>query len=99
MINDPLIIKIDENKWRICIADSDVLLFAKGIANISNFDVKIHETDICTLAIQGPKSDSLMKKVFGNKPKKDMCKISQKYIIFILIAGQYYSSKMSFQLF
>ena len=66
MINDPLIIKIDENKWRICIADSDVLLFAKGIANISNFDVKIHETDICTLAIQGPKSDSLMKKVFGN---------------------------------
>ena len=32
MINDPLIIKIDENKWRICIADSDVLLWAKGIA-------------------------------------------------------------------
>ena len=33
MVNDPLIYKLkDENKWRICIADSDVLFFAKGIA-------------------------------------------------------------------
>ena len=67
MINDPLIMKISEEKWRICIADSDVLLFAKGISDSYNLDIKIHETNICTLAIQGPKSDSLMKKIFGNK--------------------------------
>ena len=65
MVNDPLILKIEENKWRICIADSDVLFFAKGIAGSFNLDVKIFETNISTLAIQGPKSDAVMKKVFG----------------------------------
>ncbi len=67
MINDPLIIKISEEKWRICIADSDVLLFAKGIADASNLDLKLHETNISTLAIQGPMSDELMQKVFGKE--------------------------------
>ena len=65
MVNDPLILKIEENKWRICIADSDVLFFAKGIAGSFNLDVKVFETNISTLAIQGPKSDAVMKKVFG----------------------------------
>ena len=65
MVNDPLILKIEDNKWRICIADSDVLFFAKGIAGSFNLDVKVFETNISTLAIQGPKSDAVMKKVFG----------------------------------
>ncbi len=67
MINDPLIYKLSENKWRVCIADSDVLLFAKGIASAKNFNVKIFEAKIDTLAIQGPKSFKLMEKVFGKK--------------------------------
>ncbi len=67
MINDPLILKVDDMKWRICIADSDVMLFAKGIADATNLKVNIHETDISTLAIQGPKSLRLMQKVFGKK--------------------------------
>ena len=66
MVNDPLILKIAETQWRICIADSDVLFFAKGIAGSFNLDVKIFETNIATLAIQGPKSENLMKKIFGD---------------------------------
>ena len=69
MVNDPLILKIDKTKWRICIADSDVLFFAKGIAGSFNFDVKVFETNIATLAIQGPKSEEVMKKVFGENIK------------------------------
>ena len=64
MVNDPLIFKIDENKWRICIADSDVLFFAKGIAGSFNLNVKVFETDIATLAIQGPKSEDVMNPPF-----------------------------------
>ncbi len=67
LINDPLIYKVEENKWRICIADSDVLLFAKGIAETKEFNVQIKEADIDTLAVQGPKSFKLMSKVFGEK--------------------------------
>ena len=69
LINDPLIYKLNENKWRVCIADSDVALYAKGIASAKNFDVKIFETNIDTLALQGPKSFDLMAKVFGEKIK------------------------------
>ena len=67
MINDPLIYKVEEKKWRICIADSDVILFAKGIAESKNLKVTIFEANIDTLAIQGPKSFNLMKKIFGEK--------------------------------
>ncbi len=67
IINDPLIYKLEENKWRICIADSDVLLYAKGIASVKKFKVDIFEAKVDTLAIQGPKSLKLMEKVFGNE--------------------------------
>tara|TARA_Y100001970_G_scaffold18224_1_gene20460 strand:- start:2763 stop:3869 length:1107 start_codon:yes stop_codon:yes gene_type:complete len=67
LVNDPLIYKLKENKWRICIADSDVLLFAKGITSGKNFNVDIYEANINTIAIQGPKSQNLMQKVFGDQ--------------------------------
>lgn len=67
LINDPLIYKLEEDKWRICIADSDVALFAKGIASAKELDVKIFEADIDILAVQGPKSFDLMSKVFGEE--------------------------------
>ncbi len=67
LINDPLIYKVNEDKWRVCIADSDVLLFAKGIASAKRMDVNIFEAKIDTLAVQGPKSLDIMKKIFGDK--------------------------------
>ena len=70
MINDPLILKVEDKKWRICIADSDVLLYAKGIADSMKLNVKIHETKISTLAVQGPKSLDVMRKVFGDEISK-----------------------------
>ena len=67
LINDPLIYKLQPDKWRVCIADSDVLLFAKGIAESRNLNVNIFEAKIDTLAVQGPKSLKLMEKIFGKK--------------------------------
>ena len=67
LINDPLIYKLENDRWRVCIADSDVILFAKGIAEAKNLNVNIFETNIDTLAVQGPKSFKLMEKVFGEK--------------------------------
>ena len=67
MINDPLIYKLKDDLWRICIADSDVLLFAKGIAAGKNLKVNIIEANIDTLAVQGPKSFKLMEEVFGKE--------------------------------
>ncbi len=67
VINDPLIYKLEKNKWRLCIADSDVILFAKGIAAGKKLNVNIFEAKVDTLAIQGPKSFDLMENIFGQK--------------------------------
>ena len=67
LINDPVVLKFNENKWWISIADTDVILFAKGLAIGKNFDVKIIEPDVDIMAVQGPKSFKLMEKVFGEK--------------------------------
>ena len=67
IINDPVVLKISEERWWISIADSDVILFAKGLAIGKNFDVKIFEPNVDIMAVQGPKSFSLMEKVFGKQ--------------------------------
>ena len=70
LVNDPVILKLAEDRWWISIADSDVIFFAKGLASGNKFDVKIFEPVVDILAVQGPKSFDLMEKVFGEKIKE-----------------------------
>lgn len=65
MLNDPIILKLAEDHYWLSIADSDVLLWAKGLAVGMKLDVIVDEPDVWPLAVQGPKSDDLMAKVFG----------------------------------
>ncbi len=65
MLNDPVAVKLSEDRWWISIADSDLLLWVKAMANGYRLDVLIDEPDVSPLAIQGPKSDELMARVFG----------------------------------
>ena len=67
MVNDPVVLKLAENRFWISIADSDVIFFAKGLAHGHNFDVKIFEPGVDIIAVQGPKSFDLMKKIFGKE--------------------------------
>ena len=67
LVNDTIINKLAEDKWWLSIADSDVIFFAKGLAAGHKFDVKIHEPNVNILAIQGPLSDDLMAKLFGDE--------------------------------
>ncbi len=69
LVNDPVILKLAENRWRVSIADSDVIFFAKGLASGNKFDVKIYEPNVDIFAVQGPKSFDLMEKIFGKKIK------------------------------
>jgi dimethylsulfoniopropionate demethylase len=65
MLNDPVILKLDDDHFWLSIADSDVLLWAKGLALGFGLDVEIDEPDVSPLAVQGPKSDDVMAAVFG----------------------------------
>jgi len=70
IINDPVVLRLSENRWWISIADSDVILFAKGLAIGNKLDVKISEPNVDIIAVQGPKSFKLMEKIFGEKITK-----------------------------
>lgn len=67
MLNDPVAVKLAEDRWWISIADSDLLLWVKGIANGYRLDVLVDEPDISPLAIQGPKAEELVARVFGDR--------------------------------
>ncbi|MEN8895977.1 MAG: dimethylsulfoniopropionate demethylase [Yoonia sp.] len=66
MINDPVALKLAEDRWWISIADSDMLLWVKGLAYGYRLDVLVDEPDVSPLAVQGPKADDLMAAVFGD---------------------------------
>ena len=65
MLNDPIILKLAEDRFWLSIADSDILLWAKGLAAGRAFDVQVTEPDVWPLAVQGPKAEDLMAIVFG----------------------------------
>lgn len=70
IVNDPIILKLAEDKYWLSIADSDVLLWVKGIAYGRGFDVRVVEPDASPLAVQGPKAEDLVAAVVGEHVRK-----------------------------
>jgi glycine cleavage system aminomethyltransferase T len=68
IINDPILLKLAEDHFWLSTADSDVLLWAKGIAVKSGMDVQITEPDVSPLQLQGPKSRDVLRAAFGDAP-------------------------------
>jgi dimethylsulfoniopropionate demethylase len=69
LINDPVLIKFAPGSWWVSIADSDVRLWARGLAYGLGLDVQIHEAAIWPLAVQGPKAEELVSRVFGDEAR------------------------------
>lgn len=67
MINDPILLKLAEDRFWLSIADSDVLLWAKGLALGAGMAVSVEEPDVSPLAVQGPRAEDLMAAVFGEE--------------------------------
>ncbi len=67
MLNDPVAVKLAEDRWWISIADSDLLFWVKGVAHGYRLDVLVTEPDVSPLAVQGPHAEDLMTRVFGSK--------------------------------
>lgn len=67
MTNDPVLLRVDEDRYWVSISDSDLLLYYKGAAAALGLDVRIYEPEVAPLAIQGPKANELADKVWGRK--------------------------------
>jgi dimethylsulfoniopropionate demethylase len=65
MLNDPVILKLADDYYWFSIADADMLLWASGLAVGLGLDVEVHEPDVWPLAVQGPKAEDLVARVFG----------------------------------
>jgi len=66
IINDPVLLRLGENHFWLSLADSDVLLWAKGLAYHSGLNVTISEPDVGPLQVQGPRSKEVMTDLFGS---------------------------------
>ena len=65
ILNDPVLLRLAENHFWLSLADSDILLWAQGVAVNSGLDVQIKEPDVSPLQLQGPTSGEIMIKLFG----------------------------------
>lgn len=65
ILNDPILLRLGEDHFWISLADSDILLWAQGVAVHSGMNVTIREPDVSPLQLQGPKSGEVMKALFG----------------------------------
>lgn len=66
VLNDPVLNRLDQNRYWLSAADSDLLLWAKGVAVNAGMDVSIHQPDVAPIQIQGGKSRDLMVDLFGD---------------------------------
>ncbi|MDH5352996.1 MAG: glycine cleavage system protein T [Gammaproteobacteria bacterium] len=66
ILNDPVLLRLGENHFWISLADSDILLWAQGLAVSSGLDVQIREPDVSPLQLQGPNSAKVMQTLFGD---------------------------------
>ena len=65
ILNDPVLLRLGENHFWLSLGDSDILLWAQGVAINSGLNVKVVEPDVSPLQLQGPNSSKIMQKLFG----------------------------------
>ena len=66
IVNDPILLRLAEDRFWLSLADSDALLYALGVQSFAGMDVRLHEPDVSPLQVQGPKSKPLIRALFGD---------------------------------
>jgi glycine cleavage system aminomethyltransferase T len=67
IINDPVLLRREENRFWLCLADSDAGLWARGVAVNSGMDVKVSQPDVFPVQVQGPKSKDVVRDLVGDR--------------------------------
>jgi aminomethyltransferase len=65
IINDPVLLRIEADRWWLALADSDAGLWARGVGVHAGYDVKVREPEVYPVQVQGPRSKDVMAKLFG----------------------------------
>src|SRR6478672_8849522 len=65
IVNDPVLLRVEENRWWLALADSDAGLYAMGVAVNAGMDVHVGHPDVYPVQVQGPKAKDLMRDLVG----------------------------------
>ena len=65
ILNDPVLMRLAEDRFWLSSADSDVAMWARGVAVHSGLDVEISTPEVATLQLQGPKSTAVLQALIG----------------------------------
>jgi aminomethyltransferase len=65
IVNDPVLLRVEADRWWLALADSDAGLWARGVAINSGMDVTVREPEVYPVQVQGPKSKDVMSALFG----------------------------------
>jgi glycine cleavage system aminomethyltransferase T len=66
IVNDPVLLRVEEDRFWLALADSDALLYAKGVAALAGMDVEVIEADVSPMQIQGPRSKDVVRALLGD---------------------------------
>ncbi|MEM7094324.1 MAG: glycine cleavage T C-terminal barrel domain-containing protein [Actinomycetota bacterium] len=67
ILNDPVMLRMDTDRFWLSTADGDMYLWAKGVSSFSGHDVTIATPHVYPLQIQGPRSADVVSAVFGDE--------------------------------
>jgi len=102
ILSDPILLRLAEDHWWYSISDSDLLLWAMGVAGKDKYDIELREPDVSPLQIQGPKSRALMNDLFGswiNDLKYYWCKQTDLDGIPVVVSRTGWSGEIGFEVY
>jgi len=67
IVNDPVLLRLGADHFWLALADSDVLLWARGVALGKGLKVRLCEPDVSPLQVQGPKARPVVEALFGDR--------------------------------
>jgi glycine cleavage system aminomethyltransferase T len=65
IVNDPVLLHVDVNRWWMQLADSDAGLYALGVATQAGLDVQVTLPDVHPMQVQGPLAGETLEKLVG----------------------------------
>ena len=102
MLNDPVALRVGEDRWWLSIADSDLAYWVKGLALGLKMDVAVREPQVFPLAVQGPRAQALMARVFGDQVR-DVGFFRHRRLAFmgcdLIVARSGYSKQGGFEIY
>jgi glycine cleavage system aminomethyltransferase T len=67
IICDPVVLRLDDDRFWLSAADADIHLWCQGLAHSGGFDVSVTIPDVAPVQVQGPQAHAVMDDLFGDE--------------------------------